>query len=86
MMILKAYSVYDNATQAFMQPFFARTNGEALRSFSDAINDEKSSLSRHLHDYSLFGIGDFNDSNGLLSPLAAPERLLTGTEALISKV
>lgn len=85
-MITKIYTVYDAAVGAFMTPFFARSHGEALRSFQDAINDPKSNLSRHLHDYSLFHIGDFDDGNADLNKPLAPEKLLSGTEALIKEV
>lgn len=85
-MIIKIYTVYDAAVKAFMQPFFARSHGEALRSFQDAINDEKSQLAKHLHDYTLFHVGDFDDDNADISKPNAPERLLSGTEALIKNV
>lgn len=82
-MITKVYTVYDTAVAAFMTPFFCRSHGEAIRSFSDAINDEKSNLAKHLQDYSLFYIGDFDDSSGDIVKPLAPERLLSGSEALI---
>lgn len=85
-MITKIYTVYDAAVGAFMPPFFARSHGEALRSFQDAINDEKNQLSKHLHDYCLFYVGDFDDGNADIVKPPAPERLLSGTEALIKTV
>lgn len=82
-MNLKIYTVFDNAVKAFLQPFFARSHGEAIRNFTDAVNDPKTSLNAHPHDYSLWHIGDFDDNsaNIVANP---PERLLSGTEALIS--
>lgn len=86
-MITKMYSTYDKAVKAFMPIFFARSHGEALRSFTDVINDEKHQMSRHLHDYTLFYMGDFDDDNGAItSPTAGPDPLITGTECLIKNV
>lgn len=82
-MILKIYSVHDGAVGAFLQPFFARSNGEALRSFQDAINDEKHPFHAHVHDYHLLYLGTFDDGNGAVTPADPPERLLSGTEAII---
>lgn len=83
-MILKIYTVHDSAVGAFMSPFFARSHGEALRSFQDAINDPKTNLNSHPHDYHLFYVGAFDDNAATLDMPSAPERLLSGTEALIS--
>lgn len=84
-MMLKIYTVHDAAVKAYLQPFFARSHGEALRSFTDAINDPKTSLNAHPHDYSLWHVADFDDNTATVVP-NPPERLLGGTEALISKI
>lgn len=87
-MILNIYTVYDSAVKAFLQPFFARSHGEAIRNFTDAVNDPKTSLHAHPHDYILFFVATFDDADGLIStPLTpVPERLLSGTEALIKEM
>lgn len=82
-MNLNIYTVYDAAVQAYMQPFFARSHGEALRSFTDACNDQNHQFSKHIHDYHLFHIGIFNDSSAALTVPAAPEKLISGTESII---
>lgn len=85
-MITKLYSVYDAAVGAYLTPFFARSHGEALRSFQDAINDPKTSLNAHPHDFSLFYVGTFNDGSADLAGLQNAEKLLSGTEALIRDI
>lgn len=66
-MILGVYSVLDEAVNAFLQPFYARSDGEAIRSFSDACVDVKHQFAMHPSDYTLFRIGSFNDANGELA-------------------
>lgn len=83
-MIMKYYTVLDRATAAFLPPFAARSNGEAIRSFTDAINDPKHHFNTHPGDYSLWYSGDFDDGSGAFVTYE-PERLLTGTEAIISQ-
>ena len=80
-MKMHVYSIYDTATGAFMRPFYQVSDGQALRSFGDVINDETNDLSRHPEHYSVFRLATWNDQDGLYIPEKAPERLQTGLEA-----
>ena len=66
-MIYEVYSVYDKAVKAYLQPFFMRSKGEAIRSFSAAVNDEKGPFSRNRDDYVLYFVGVFDDNTGLFT-------------------
>lgn len=81
-MNLKIYTVYDQAVQAFLQPFFARSHGEAMRNFTDAINDPKTSLHAHPHDYSLWHSGVFDDGNATITATNPPEKIIDGVEVI----
>ena len=52
-MNLFAVSVYDSAVGAYSPPIFAKSKGEAIRSFSDACNDSSTAMSKHPQDYIL---------------------------------
>lgn len=65
-MQLKAFTVFDMKTEAYLKPFFCLTSGEAIRTFSDAVNEAGTPFNRHAADYTLFEIGAFNDSLGQL--------------------
>lgn len=80
-MILRMYSVRDKAVDAFLQPFFVRAKGEAVRSFLDAVSNNAQFRS-HPHDYDLYDIGKFDDNTGLLMPNESPVLELTGLQAL----
>ncbi|WNK13634.1 MAG: nonstructural protein [Microvirus sp.] len=73
------YSVFDAKTDAFAQPFFAPTNGSALRSFISAAQDPATLLSKHPGDYSLYQIGEFDDDDGQIK--AAEPIVNLGTAA-----
>ena len=58
---MKAFTVRDVKSEAFMQPFFARSKGEAMRSFSDEVNNPTQGLiGKHPSDFVLFMIGEVN--------------------------
>lgn len=85
-MILKIYSVFDSAAGAFLQPFFAPTDGLAIRSFMDALNDNANALSKHAADYTLYLLGEFNDADASFSPPQEPVKLMTGLDAQMRNI
>lgn len=85
-MILKIFSVYDTAAAAYLQPFFAPTMGLAIRSFSDAVNDPNHQFAKYSHDYNLYLLGEFNDSDGSFTPQTDPLRVATAQEAKLKDI
>lgn len=71
-MKVKVFSVFDSKVGAFQQPFFARTAGEALRMFENAVRDSNSGFHAHPGDYSLFEIGSFDDLSAKFDMPTAP--------------
>jgi len=78
-MILYMFAVQDTKVGAFMVPFTARAKGEAVRSFTHAVNDEKSQFNQHRGDFSLWAIGEFEDNSGVLKPYQ-PVRIIGADE------
>lgn len=74
-MKLNVYSIFDSKVKAYMQPFMAQTNGQALRMFEDTVRDEKTVLNKHPEDYTLFGIATYDDLTGKYENLATPDSL-----------
>lgn len=79
-MIIRAYSVKDAALKAFLPPFWARTDGEASRSFMQAC--VTGSLKNNSDDYELFQLGEFDDSSGLLLARTPPHFITNGHQAI----
>lgn len=63
-MILNIFSIYDQKAGAHLPPFFLAKEGQAIRTFSDCVNDIKHSFSAHPNDYTLFHHGEFECDAG----------------------
>lgn len=81
-MKLQIFAVLDQAVNAFLPPFHSRAKGEAIRSFSDAVNDKEHQFFRHSTDYILFHLGEFDDGSGMFST-AEPVRVVSARECLV---
>ncbi|AXH77656.1 MAG: nonstructural protein [Microviridae sp.] len=67
-MKMKMFSVFDIKAEAFMVPWFMPAQGQAVRAFSDLVEDRNSMVGKHPGDYKLVYIGEFDDSNGEFFP------------------
>ena len=67
-------SVYDVKADVYTPPFFVHTKGEAVRSFSDEVNNKGSAIAAHPENYMLFCLGEFDESSGALKVYAAKDR------------
>ncbi|WNK12782.1 MAG: nonstructural protein [Microvirus sp.] len=80
-MKLLVCSVYDGAVGAYLQPFFARSKAEAIRSFSDAVGNSESPFAKHKADFTLLVLGAFDDQSGeLVYSGVGPEKVITALE------
>ena len=85
-MKLNVYSIFDSAAQAFVQPFFMQQDGLAIRAFQDNVNSkEENNISKHPEQFTLFKLAEFNDQNGMLTPLDTPRALAIGVELITSE-
>lgn len=81
-MILKIYAVHDNAVKAYLPPLFFRSDGEAVRSFTDAVNAENSGFRAHAGDYNFFYLGEYDDQLGAFT-CVVPERVVSALQVLV---
>lgn len=77
-MIHKIFSIYDEKARAFLPPFFMAAIGQAVRAFGDCVNSKDHQFGAHPGDYSLFEIGEFDDSKGKLLELDTRNNLGNG--------
>lgn len=83
-MTFKIYAVFDTAVGAYMQPFFLRSKGEAIRGWLDAVNDDKTQFNKHPKDFTLFEIGEYDEETGNVQ--GYPAKIACGTALeLLSK-
>lgn len=62
-MLHSIFTVYDEASDAYLQPFFMATQAAAVRAISELANDPNHQFCKHAKDFTLFEIGQFNDAN-----------------------
>lgn len=78
-------AVYDTVSQMYAPPFYALSKGDAIRSFSNAVNDKNmGDLHKHPKDFLLYFLGEFDDRSGSLSVMDPPERLGLGSDFVLS--
>ena len=80
-MILKAYTIYDKAAKAFNTPFFMHNKALAIRAFEDNVNSqEENNITKHPEQFSLFCLGEYDDSKAQFTLLDQPELEATALE------
>lgn len=62
-MLLKMFSVYDSAVEAYIRPMFLPSVGLALRGFTEAVNGNDPEMTKYPSQYVLFDVGTFDDSS-----------------------
>lgn len=61
------FAIFDKKAVAYQQPFYYLQKGQALRAFEDAVNDPQTAFNKHPEDYSLFQLGKFDDTSGIIN-------------------
>lgn len=79
---MKIFSVYDSSAEAYLQPFFARAPGEAVRQFQTAVNTADHNFHAYAADFTLFMIGVWDEKSGTIDPYPQQENLGNGLHFL----
>ena len=77
---MKIFCVFDSKAEAYLQPFFMRTAGEAIRAFTDLVNGSDNQFCKYPGDFVLFELGSYDDSTAGITCLEAPHSLGVGVE------
>jgi len=72
---IQIFAIYDKKGISFGLPYYALQKGQAIRGFTDAVNDPSSPYNKHPEDFTLFHLGEFNDQTGKIEPLSQPQPL-----------
>lgn len=83
-MIVGIYSVHDEKADAYMPPFFVKSDMVAARMFIDGVHAETNAAFReNPEDFELRIIGTFDDESGALTPHpGGPAVILTAQAAI----
>lgn len=79
-MKIKIFSIYDSKAEAYLQPFFMMSKGQAMRAFDTAVNTAGDNFCKYAADYTLFELGEFDDTHAIFTTLNAPVSICNGIE------
>jgi len=83
--IHKIHAVWDSAAALYMPPFCTTNQAIAVRAFTDACNSSTHPLGQHPEDYTLFYLGEFDDSLGNFAQEHTAQKVATGLSVLKPK-
>ncbi len=83
-MKVKVFAIYDDKAEAYLPPFYMHQEGQASRSFQDAINSPDHTFYLHPADYTLFHLGEFDDKTAQFDLNSSFPSLGNGIEFKIS--
>jgi hypothetical protein len=84
-MVTKIFAVWDKKVKVYRFPHMLPSNGQALRSFTEAANDLASEIGKYPDDFVLYESGSFDDATGMLTPLNMPMHLGEACNFVIDK-
>lgn len=71
-MITNVFSIFDTKTGLYMQPFYMRTQGEAMRALMSVMQDVNHNFAKYPSDFVLFRLGTYDESSACFEMLNAP--------------
>lgn len=80
-MLLQIFAIFDTAAEVYSPPFFQKSIGLALRTFSDTAQDASTTIYQHPQDFTLFHVGQYDDQTAGIEALKTPKPLIKANEA-----
>jgi len=84
-MKVQVYSLRDNVAEAFFTPVYQPNDNAAKRQFVATVKAEhegrSSEVGKNPGDFTLFHVGTWDDSLGVMESCGEPRRIMTGLEA-----
>lgn len=80
-MVYHIFSIKDRAIDAFLRPFYAVHRNQAVRIFTDEINNNQSDMFKHNIDYDLYYLGTWDDQTAQTNQTTTPELIIRGQDA-----
>lgn len=76
----RIFSVLDSKTQAYLNPFYARTTGEAIRAFQTECKNTQSPFHQYPTDFTLYELGEFCENTSNISTHKQPNQIAHASE------
>lgn len=77
MATVQVVAVKDRATQTFEKPWFVLHLNQAIRHFTDGINQKDTAMNAHPDDYDLWSLGTWDDATGKFNSIE-PTQIAVG--------
>lgn len=71
----KVFCIYDSKAEAYLQPFFMKTVGEAERAVADLVNQSDHHFNKHSGDFTLFELGSWDEFKARFDLLSTPHSI-----------
>ena len=85
-MKLKIYTIYDQKAEAYLPPFYMQNNQMAVRALSDSVNNEEHQFGKYPEDYTLYTLGEFDDSTSIIKQFKESPMLVMTCLSLKAKI
>jgi len=79
-MTKKMFSIRDSKAEAYGNPVFLNSHGEAERSFQQLAQDPKTTINQFPTDFDLYYLGDFDDISGKMELLPTPQHVIKAVQ------
>lgn len=77
---MKLFSVHDSKAEAYLQPIYFKSTGEAIRAFQTTCNDEKSQFNQYPSDFTLVELGSWDELTAKIITHDQPRILTNASE------
>ncbi len=77
-------TIYDHKSETYSNPATFRATGEAVRSFTTAVNEKGSAYNKYPEDFVLFELGGFDPATGEIVLNISPTPLIKAVDVLES--
>lgn len=85
MIKIRLFCIYDSVAEVYEAPFYGRTRGEGERIFADVMQMPEQKYSKHMDNYSLFEIGEFDLQTGVLSGFEKGPQIMGNAVSLVRR-
>lgn len=69
---MKVFTVYDSKAEGYMNPFYVKSRGEAIRSFTEIANDKSHQIGKYPADFTLFELGEWDENTSKFTLHSTP--------------
>lgn len=80
---MKMFSVHDSKAEAYFNPIFFKTAGEAIRAFETTCRDVESQFNKYPADFTLVELGEYNEQDASIKSHATPRILSNAAEFVL---